>query len=152
VRLVPDLVLTPQGWERGRAVAITDGRVAAVQAVGASQRGDVALPGRVDRNASAPESAATLSDASVASDRASVLVEAAAAGHLLFSRTFFPAWKARVDGTPAPVSIANGRDLAVAVPPGRHRVDFEYDRSPFVCGVVLQVLVFFLLLAIAVRK
>jgi 5-methylthioadenosine/S-adenosylhomocysteine deaminase len=46
VRLLPDLVLTPAGWETGRAVAITDGRVAAVQAAGAPQRGDRALPGR----------------------------------------------------------------------------------------------------------
>jgi len=46
MRLLPDLVLTPGGWETGRAVAITDGRIAAVQAVGAAQRGDVALPGR----------------------------------------------------------------------------------------------------------
>jgi len=46
VRLLPDLVLTPQGWERDRAVALTDGRIAAVQAAGARQRGDVALPGR----------------------------------------------------------------------------------------------------------
>jgi len=46
MRLLPDLVLTPQGWERGRAVAVTDGRIAAVQAVGAPHPGDVALPGR----------------------------------------------------------------------------------------------------------
>src|SRR5437660_9997961 len=46
MRLLPELALTPQGWETGRAVAITDGRIAAVQSVGAPQRGDVALPGR----------------------------------------------------------------------------------------------------------
>lgn len=46
MRLLPDLVLTPHGWEAGRAVAITDGRVAAVQAAGAAQPADVALPGR----------------------------------------------------------------------------------------------------------
>jgi 5-methylthioadenosine/S-adenosylhomocysteine deaminase len=46
MRLLPDLVLTPQGWEAGRAVAITDGRIAAVQPVEPRQRGDVALPGR----------------------------------------------------------------------------------------------------------
>src|SRR5919201_1426941 len=46
VRLLPELVLTPNGWEAARAVAITDGRIAAVQAAGAAQRGDVALPGR----------------------------------------------------------------------------------------------------------
>jgi 5-methylthioadenosine/S-adenosylhomocysteine deaminase len=46
MRLLPDLVLTPAGWEAGRAVAVTDGHIAAVQAPGAPQRGDVALAGR----------------------------------------------------------------------------------------------------------
>src|SRR5438477_11560605 len=46
MRLLPELALTPQGWEPERAIAITDGRIAAVQAIGAPQRGDVALPGR----------------------------------------------------------------------------------------------------------
>ena len=46
MRLLPDLVLTPESWQPERAIAITDGRVAAVQAAGASQAGDVALPGR----------------------------------------------------------------------------------------------------------
>ena len=46
MRLLPDLVLTPDGWQGGRAVAITDGRIAAVQAPGAPHAGDVALPGR----------------------------------------------------------------------------------------------------------
>jgi 5-methylthioadenosine/S-adenosylhomocysteine deaminase len=46
MRLLPELVLTPQGWQADRAVAITDGRVVAVQAPGAPQPGDVPLPGR----------------------------------------------------------------------------------------------------------
>jgi 5-methylthioadenosine/S-adenosylhomocysteine deaminase len=46
MRLIPELVLTPQGWQRDRAIAITDGRIAAVHAIGTPQRGDVALPGR----------------------------------------------------------------------------------------------------------
>jgi 5-methylthioadenosine/S-adenosylhomocysteine deaminase len=45
-RLLPDLVLTPEGWQSGRAVAVTDGRISAVQVAGAPQPGDVALPGR----------------------------------------------------------------------------------------------------------
>ena len=45
-RLLPELVLTPDGWQRDRAVAITDGRITAVQAAGTSQPGDVAVPGR----------------------------------------------------------------------------------------------------------
>jgi len=46
MRLLPDLVLTPEGWQRERAVAITDGRIASVQAIGAPHRTDVPLPGR----------------------------------------------------------------------------------------------------------
>jgi 5-methylthioadenosine/S-adenosylhomocysteine deaminase len=46
MRLIPDLVLTPDGWQRDRAVAITDGRIASVQSIGAPHRGDVVLPGR----------------------------------------------------------------------------------------------------------
>ena len=46
MRLRPELVLTPDGWQSGRAVLVTDGRIAAVQAAGQDQPGDVALPGR----------------------------------------------------------------------------------------------------------
>jgi 5-methylthioadenosine/S-adenosylhomocysteine deaminase len=46
MRLLPELLLTAEGWQAERAVLITDGRIAAVQAAGAPQPGDVALPGR----------------------------------------------------------------------------------------------------------
>src|SRR4029450_10763822 len=65
MRLLPDLVLTPEGWQPERAIAITDGRVAAVQAAGAPQRGDVGLPGRGAR-----AGAMRITDARVAAVRA----------------------------------------------------------------------------------
>ena len=46
MRLVPDRVLTPQGWLIDRAVAVSDGRIVAIQDPGPPRRGDVALPGR----------------------------------------------------------------------------------------------------------
>jgi 5-methylthioadenosine/S-adenosylhomocysteine deaminase len=46
VRLLADLVLTERGWEPDRAVAITDGRIAAVQEVAPLQPGDVRLAGK----------------------------------------------------------------------------------------------------------
>jgi 5-methylthioadenosine/S-adenosylhomocysteine deaminase len=46
MRLVPDLVLTREGWAPDRAVAVTDGRIAAVQPAGAPQPGDVRLAGK----------------------------------------------------------------------------------------------------------
>jgi 5-methylthioadenosine/S-adenosylhomocysteine deaminase len=46
MRLLPDLVLTPQGWQANRAVAVTDGRIAAIQSSTPPHRRDVLLPGR----------------------------------------------------------------------------------------------------------
>ena len=46
MRLVPELVLTPNGWEAGRVVLITDGRIAGVIAAGGPQPDDVVLAGK----------------------------------------------------------------------------------------------------------
>ena len=46
VRLVPDVVLTADGWRRDLAVAIVDGRIASVGAATPPRPDDVALPGR----------------------------------------------------------------------------------------------------------
>ena len=80
-------------------------------------------------------------------DRASADVEASAPGHLIFSRNYFRSWTATLDGLPAPVLVANARDLAVAVPPGRHRVSFAWDRAPFHRGVALQAAAFLVVAA-----
>jgi 5-methylthioadenosine/S-adenosylhomocysteine deaminase len=45
-RLLPELVLTPEGWQAGRAVALAEGRITAVESSGPSRPADVALPGR----------------------------------------------------------------------------------------------------------
>jgi hypothetical protein len=99
---------------------------------------DIVLPDRADRTASEAPSAARLSETSLRPARASATVDAAGAGWVVFSRTYFPAWKASLDGVPARVLLANGRELAVAVPPGRHRLEFWWDQSPFTRGVMLQ--------------
>ncbi|HVE65495.1 MAG TPA: hypothetical protein VNC59_02860, partial [Thermoanaerobaculia bacterium] len=102
---------------------------------------DVVLPGPKDEAPGPVPSPAFVLERAVESDRALVDVDAGAPGHLLFSRTFFPAWKARLDGAPAPVLLANGRDIAVAVPPGKHRVEIFWSPASFRRGVVLQALV-----------
>jgi len=99
---------------------------------------DVAIPGRRNEDPSGEAAAGTVAVVAVAADCASVTVDAAAPGHVVFSRTYLPVWKARVDGAPAPVGVANARDLAVAVPAGKHRVEIAYDRTPFRLGVALQ--------------
>ncbi|PYN96757.1 MAG: S-adenosylhomocysteine deaminase [Candidatus Rokuibacteriota bacterium] len=46
MRLLPDLILTPEGWMADRAVAITDGRIAFIGAASAAEPGDVRLAGK----------------------------------------------------------------------------------------------------------
>ncbi len=110
---------------------------------------DVALPGRAAADPSGPPVPARVAVESVDADRAAATVEAEGDGHLVFSRTFFPAWRGRLDGNPAPVVVANARDLALAVPAGRHRVEFEWDRAPFRVGVALETAAVLLAAAIA---
>lgn len=113
---------------------------------------DVVLPGPRDSNPAAGALPARITVRTLDSDRAVADVEAAAPGHLVFSRTFFPSWKAQVDGTPARVLLANGRDLAIALSAGRHRVEIFWSRTPFRSGVGLQLLALVSALAIAATE
>jgi hypothetical protein len=105
---------------------------------------DVVLPGSSDRDDAAGGSA-RIEVETIGSAGAAVRVESQAPGHLIFSRTFLPAWRARVEGLDAPVLVANARDLAVAVPAGSHRVEFLWDPTPFVRGIALQAIALVLL-------
>ncbi len=146
-RPIEELRWAGRAWRR----AALSGTIELVRSDRFDPRADVALPGRRDEDPAGPFTAATIETEHVGADRAEATVEAEGAGHLLFARTFFPAWRARVDDRPAPIAVANARDLAVAVPAGRHRVEFEYDRSPFRLGVALQAAALALTAAIAAR-
>lgn len=132
-RPVPELRWAGRAWRR----AALSGTLELVRSERFDPQRDVALPGRRDEDPG-PFAPARIETDRIGADRAAATIDAEAAGYLLFSRTFFPAWRARVDGRVAPVVVANARDLAVAVPAGRHRVEFEFDRTPFRLGVALQ--------------
>ncbi|MCK6530469.1 YfhO family protein, partial [Myxococcota bacterium] len=61
-----------------------------------------------------------------AGGRLAFAVDAPSAGFLVGLRPWEAGWRARVDGVRAPVLAAHGFQVAVPVPPGRHRVDLEY--------------------------
>ena len=131
---VPELRWAGRAWRRPALSATLE----LARSDAFDPRRDVVLPGRAPEDPAGEPSGARVAPESIEADRAAATVEAEGDGHVVFSRTFFPTWMARLDGRPAPVVVANARDLAVAVPAGRHRVEFEYDPAPFRRGVALE--------------
>jgi uncharacterized membrane protein YfhO len=59
-------------------------------------------------------------------------------GYLVLADTYYPSWKAFVDGQPWPVLRANYAFRAVALPAGYHRVIFRYEPVSFRLGLSLS--------------
>ena len=53
---------------------------------------------------------------------------------LVLLDSYYPGWKATVDGTAVPVVAANFVYRAIELPQGRHRVAFRYESRPFTRG------------------
>jgi hypothetical protein len=110
---------------------------------------DVVLAGKRDAPPGVPGPPAQMRVAVLEPDRMEVGIAAPAPGHVVWSRTFFPNWRAILDGAPARVLLANGRDVAVAVPAGRHRLEIDWDPRAFRVGVFVQSAALLAALAIA---
>lgn len=73
-------------------------------------------------------------------DRLAARVDSPAPGVLVWSRTFFSAWWATVDGAPAELVRADGHLVGVRVPAGAHDVEVGWSARPVVGGTALAVL------------
>ena len=67
-----------------------------------------------------------------------LVVDAPRAGLVYASESFFDGWTATVNGTPAPILPANYAFRAVAVQPGRSRVEFRYWPPGLTIGLWLS--------------
>jgi hypothetical protein len=79
-------------------------------------------------------------DAHIVVDRATeVVVEAQSArgGLLVLADTYYPGWFVTVDGRERPILRANVMQRGVAVPPGTHRVAFEFRSESVRRGMML---------------
>ena len=75
-----------------------------------------------------------------ANQRIVIQTEAPAPSLVVIPQTYYPAWKARIDGQPARIWRANYAFQAVQVPAGRHELQLHYEDRPFLTGVVLSAL------------
>jgi uncharacterized membrane protein YfhO len=77
---------------------------------------------------------------SESNNRLRVHAETPENGLLVVSDTFFPGWKAFVDGREERILQANYQFRAVALPSGSHQVEFVYDPLSFKLGALGTVL------------
>jgi len=81
-----------------------------------------------------------------------VSVEAPRSGYLVLSEIYYPGWRARVDGRPAPVERADFCLRAVAVPAGSRRVELWLDDSSFRLGLWIAAATVVVIVAMAAMQ
>ncbi|NIS84654.1 MAG: YfhO family protein [Nitrospinaceae bacterium] len=64
--------------------------------------------------------------------------DAAAPGFLFLSESYYPGWRATVDGAPATIHRANYKFRALVLPAGRHRIQMEYRPVSFRLGAMVS--------------
>jgi len=70
-------------------------------------------------------------------DTASITAELPSPGLLVFTDTYYPGWRAYVDGVPAEILRVDGLVRGVFLSEGAHEVIFEYRPESFKYGIVL---------------
>ena len=71
-------------------------------------------------------------------DRIRLKTATGARGLLVLSEAYYPAWKAYVDGEPAPLYVADHVLRAVPVPAGEHTVELRYESRSLRIGVAIS--------------
>ncbi|MEK6573128.1 MAG: YfhO family protein, partial [Chloroflexota bacterium] len=73
-------------------------------------------------------------------------------GYVLLSDTYYPGWRASVDGNPQPILRADYNFRAVAVPAGTHTVIFEYAPFSVTLGLIITAIALILWMALLIRN
>jgi len=76
-----------------------------------------------------------------ATNRASAEITAPPGGtFVVFATSYYPGWKAQVDGRAAPLKIVNGATMGVEVGEGAHRVEFAFSDPGLRVGLLLSLI------------
>jgi hypothetical protein len=156
-RVASDTEAAPRAWV-AYGWRPANGRIdALVQTFRSSPREVVASP--VIEGAAAPTGTAGTDRAAVVRDgdeEVTLTARARRSGYLVLDDSFYPGWKAEVDGRPASIRPANENFRAVALAPGLHTVTFRYRPASVLWGAVLSGLAALLLavgaILLAVRR
>jgi hypothetical protein len=72
-------------------------------------------------------------------DQVTIETDAPGRRFLVLTDAYYPGWRATLDGADVPLLRADYAFRAVAVPPGRHRVEFRYRPASVRYGAILSV-------------
>jgi hypothetical protein len=75
-----------------------------------------------------------------------------AAGLLVLSEVYYPAWKAYVDGEPVPLLRADHLLRAVPIPAGEHLVELRYESSALKAGAAISLIAYAALVGLVVTR
>ncbi len=78
--------------------------------------------------------------------------ESSVAGYLVLLDSYYPGWRAFVDGRRVEILRANYAFRAVALPAGKHTVEFAYNPRPFFAGLGIGLLTAALGICLSVVK
>ena len=83
-------------------------------------------------------------------DRIGLKTATGARGLLVLSEAYYPAWKAYVDGEPAPLYVADHVLRAVPVPAGEHTVELRYESWTLRTGLAVSLSAYLALVVLVV--
>jgi len=89
---------------------------------------------------SSPQPIAPAQIMSHAPQRVTISATAPSDAWLVLTDTYFPGWRAEVDGRPTAIAPANYAFRAVTVPAGTHTVTFTYEPASFRVGLFISLL------------
>jgi hypothetical protein len=87
-----------------------------------------------------PQVAASVRKIAESQNRLEIQIVSPSSGYLVIADTFYPGWKAQVDGKPMDILPADYLFRAVAVPAGEHRIVFQYSPLSFQIGLLASFL------------
>jgi hypothetical protein len=133
--LVPEVisVSAPEALRIIKTSRLTDGRVFDPARVALVEES-------LDFPKSQREARGTAEVTSISGRHIEVRTTASAPSFLVLSDVFYPGWKARIDGTAAPVYQTNFALRGVEVPAGTHLVRFEFSPPSFYYGLLISLL------------
>lgn len=136
-----NLAVLPRAMVVGAWGVVPDSGRAAIEAIGAGGR-DVAKWTWLTKDPGVPPGpveGATATITKYALHEVDVDVETPAAGVLRLADQWYPDWTVKVDGRPAAMLRADHALRAVAVPAGRHRVEFRFASPSVKQGLLLSI-------------